>query len=56
LKFKNQDPTIKKPRGRWGEGARGRKRLKLSEENEILRFKIGIKRETKIQRNSRIKT
>jgi hypothetical protein len=39
LKFKNQDPTIKKPRGRWGEGARGRKRFKLKGKNENITLK-----------------
>jgi hypothetical protein len=53
LKFKNQDPTIK---NRGGDGVRGRKRFKLKGKNENITLKIGIKRETKIQRNSRIKT
>jgi hypothetical protein len=56
-KFKSQDLILTVAiKNRGGEGVRGRKRLKLSRENEILTFKIGIKREIKIQRNSRIKT
>ncbi len=42
--------------GARGRGGEGEKKIKTKGKNENLTFKIGIKRETKIQRNSRIKT